>query len=55
MFVPSTNERCMFRLSAFVQLFESYRDIFLTGQTPAAWQLIYPAVIASAVLAVLHS
>ena len=48
----STGVRRLLELNPFTGLFESYRDIFLTGQAPAAWQLIYPTVIASIVLAV---
>jgi ABC-type polysaccharide/polyol phosphate export permease len=48
----STSVRRLLELNPFTGLFESYRDIFLTGRTPAAWQLIYPVAIASLVLAV---
>jgi ABC-type polysaccharide/polyol phosphate export permease len=48
----STSVRRLLELNPFTGLFESYRDIFLTGRMPAAWQLIYPVAIASLVLAV---
>ena len=39
-------------LNPLTGLFESYRDVFLYGQRPAAWQLLYPLGIAIAMLAV---
>jgi ABC-type polysaccharide/polyol phosphate export permease len=33
-------------------LFESYRSIFLYGEAPAAWHLLYPLAIAAALLAI---
>lgn len=48
----STGVRRLLELNPFTGLFESYRDVFLTGQAPAAWQLIYPIAIASLLLAV---
>jgi ABC-type polysaccharide/polyol phosphate export permease len=48
----STGVRRLLELNPFTGLFESYRDVFLTGQAPAAWQLLYPIAIASLVLAV---
>src|SRR5438876_8631392 len=48
----STGVRRLLELNPFTGLFESYRDVFLTGQMPAAWQLIYPVAIGSLVLAV---
>jgi lipopolysaccharide transport system permease protein len=48
----SASVRRLFELNPFTGLFESYRDVFLTGQMPAPWQLVYPVAIASLVLAV---
>lgn len=36
----------LLRLNPLSGLFESYRDLFLEGTTPAAWQLLYPLAIA---------
>lgn len=44
--------RGILRLNPLTGLFESYRDIFLDGETPAAWQFIYPFAIASVILGV---
>lgn len=43
--------RSLLRLNPLTGLFESYRHVFLTGQSPAAWQLLYPVAIASVILA----
>jgi len=48
----STSVRRLLELNPLSGLFESYRDVFLTGQTPAAWELLYPIGIASIVLAI---
>jgi lipopolysaccharide transport system permease protein len=48
----STGTRHLLELNPFSGLFESYRDLFLTGQNPAAWQLLYPVGIASVILAI---
>lgn len=48
----SPEVRSLLRLNPLTGLFESYRDVFLAGQAPAAWQLLYPLVIASVILAV---
>jgi lipopolysaccharide transport system permease protein len=48
----SPEVRSLLRLNPLSGLFESYRDVFLTGQAPAAWQLLYPVAIASVILAV---
>jgi lipopolysaccharide transport system permease protein len=48
----SPEVRSLLRLNPLTGLFESYRDVFLTGQAPAAWQLLYPLGIASVILAV---
>jgi lipopolysaccharide transport system permease protein len=34
-------------------LFESYRDVFLYGHSPAAWELLYPLLAAALLLAIL--
>jgi lipopolysaccharide transport system permease protein len=38
------------RLNPFTGLFEAYRDVFLFGRTPAAWELLYPSVCAAVLL-----
>jgi ABC-type polysaccharide/polyol phosphate export permease len=48
----SPHVRSLLRLNPLTGLFEAYRDVFLTGQAPAAWQLLYPIAIASVILAV---
>jgi ABC-type polysaccharide/polyol phosphate export permease len=40
------------RLNPLTGLFESYRSIFLYGEAPAAWHLLYPLAIAAALLAI---
>jgi lipopolysaccharide transport system permease protein len=47
----SPHVRSLLRLNPLTGLFESYRDVFLTGRAPAAWQLLYPIAIASVLLA----
>jgi ABC-type polysaccharide/polyol phosphate export permease len=41
------------RLNPLTGLFEAYRAIFLTGRAPAAWELLYPALIGAVMLVVL--
>jgi lipopolysaccharide transport system permease protein len=48
----STGVRRLLELNPLTGLFESYRDVFLTGQAPAAWQLLYPIAIATLLLAI---
>jgi len=48
----SPEVRTLLRLNPLTGLFEAYRNIFLFGRAPAAWQLLYPIVIASAILVV---
>jgi len=48
----SPGARNLLRLNPLTGMFESYRDVFLSGQTPAPWQLLYPIAIASVVLAI---
>jgi lipopolysaccharide transport system permease protein len=40
----------LLRINPLTGLFESYRDVFLTGRAPAAWQLVYPLAIGSLIL-----
>jgi homopolymeric O-antigen transport system permease protein len=44
--------RKILELNPFSGLFGLYRDVFLNGQTPAAWEFLYPIGIASLLLAV---
>jgi ABC-type polysaccharide/polyol phosphate export permease len=46
----SPHIRSLLRLNPLTGLFEAYRGIFLTGRAPAAWELLYPILIASAML-----
>jgi ABC-type polysaccharide/polyol phosphate export permease len=48
----SADVRRILELNPFSGLFELYRDVFLTGETPAAWEFLYPIGIASVLLAV---
>jgi len=48
----SPSVRRLLELNPLSGLFESYRAIFLSGQAPAAWELLYPIGIASVVLAI---
>lgn len=38
------------RLNPFTGLFEAYRDVFLFGRTPPAWELLYPSACAALLL-----
>jgi lipopolysaccharide transport system permease protein len=38
----SEGVRDVLRLNPLTGLFEAYRDVFLNGQRPAAWELLYP-------------
>jgi lipopolysaccharide transport system permease protein len=38
----SPGVRNLLRLNPLTGLFEGYRDAFLTGDTPAAWELLFP-------------
>ena len=40
----------LLRFNPFTGLFESYRDVFLFGRTPAPWQLLYPSACAALLL-----
>jgi ABC-type polysaccharide/polyol phosphate export permease len=44
--------RRVLELNPFSGVFETFRDVFLTGQNPAAWQIVYPVAIASLLLAI---
>lgn len=38
--------RNVLRLNPLTGLFQAYRDVFMNGHRPAAWELLYPLVIA---------
>jgi lipopolysaccharide transport system permease protein len=42
----SEGVRDWLRLNPLTGLFEAYRDVFLNGETPAAWELLYPLAAA---------
>jgi lipopolysaccharide transport system permease protein len=44
--------REILRLNPLTGLFEAYRDVFLFGRIPAAWELLYPLVAVIVLLAV---
>jgi lipopolysaccharide transport system permease protein len=46
----SSGARDLLQLNPLTGLFESYRDVFLNGHSPAAWELLYPMVVATAML-----
>ena len=48
----STATRQILKLNPLTGMFEAYRAVFLSGQAPAAWELLYPMAIASVVLAI---
>jgi lipopolysaccharide transport system permease protein len=48
----SEETRTLLRLNPLTGLFESYRDVFLYGDSPAPWQLLYPLAIGAVLLAV---
>lgn len=41
----------LIKLNPLTGVFEAYRDVFLYGQRPAAWEFLYPLGIAALVLA----
>lgn len=43
----------LLKLNPLTGLFEAYRSIFLYGNSPAAWQIVYPVLWALALLGVL--
>jgi ABC-type polysaccharide/polyol phosphate export permease len=44
--------RAILRFNPLSGMFEAYRSVFLHGQAPAAWELLYPFGIATAILLV---
>jgi lipopolysaccharide transport system permease protein len=44
--------RDVLRLNPLTGLFEAYRDVFLYGRTPPAWELLYPLVGAAILLVI---
>lgn len=48
----SENVRHVFRLNPMTGLFEAYRDIFLDGQRPAVWELVFPLIAAIILLVI---
>jgi lipopolysaccharide transport system permease protein len=48
----SEGVRNLLRLNPLTGLFEAYRAVFFYGTSPAAWQLVYPAIAAALLLAV---
>ena len=39
------------KLNPLTGIFESYRSVLLYGQSPAPWELLYPALFAAVLLA----
>lgn len=48
----SPGSREILRFNPLSGMFEAYRSVFLDGHAPAAWQLLYPVVIATVILLV---
>jgi lipopolysaccharide transport system permease protein len=48
----SEGVRNLLRLNPLTGLFQAYRDVFMNGRRPAAWELLYPLVIALILLIV---
>jgi lipopolysaccharide transport system permease protein len=46
----SSGARDLLQLNPLTGMFESYRNVFLNGQAPAPWELLYPVVVATAIL-----
>ena len=42
----------LLKINPLTGLFESYRDVFLYGQTPAAWELLYPLGFAAVLIGI---
>jgi teichoic acid transport system permease protein len=40
------------KLNPFTAIFEGYRAVFMFGQRPAAWEIVYPIVFAAVIVAV---
>ena len=49
----TASARDLLPLNPLTGLFESYRDVFLYGQSPAAWELLYPLAAAALLLVAL--
>jgi lipopolysaccharide transport system permease protein len=47
-----STSREILRFNPLTGMFEAYRSVFLHGQAPAAWELLYPLAIASVILVV---
>jgi lipopolysaccharide transport system permease protein len=52
--LAQTSDRAgdLLRLNPLTGLFEAFRDVFLYGEAPAPWQLLYPLVFSAILLAV---
>ncbi len=48
----SHSVRNLLRLNPLTGLFQAYRDVFMNGRRPAAWELLYPLAIALILLIV---
>ena len=48
----SSRSQEILRFNPLSGMFEAYRSIFLHGQAPAAWELLYPLAIATGILLV---
>lgn len=48
---PESSEGVL-RLNPFTGIFEAYRSVFVSGESPSAGQLLYPALVGVALLAV---
>jgi lipopolysaccharide transport system permease protein len=46
----SSGARDLLQLNPLTGMFESYRNVFLNGQAPAPWELLYPVVFATVIL-----
>jgi lipopolysaccharide transport system permease protein len=44
--------RFLLRLNPLTGIFEAYRDLFYYGQSPAAWELLYPSGVAFLLLGI---
>jgi lipopolysaccharide transport system permease protein len=42
----------LIRLNPLTGIFESYRDVLLSGQSPAAWEILYPLAFSVVLLAI---
>jgi lipopolysaccharide transport system permease protein len=48
----SHDVRSLLRLNPLTGLFQAYRDVFMNGRRPAAWELLYPLLFALVLLIV---